>query len=343
MTRLDKSDFGDFIRELAEGYDVYAPGLRGSTTIFVPVGPDDDIVQDCTVTVMSPKNVFFPQAEVLFEYENGEVRTIPASTRPLAVWGMRGCDVRSLHLLDKVMGDAIQMPGDKRFQDPYWKERFDDSIIFCTACNEPLSTCFCNWFGGGPHSGTGADVFVIDIGEAWLMEPMSEKGTELIAGISCLKDVSDDDLTRASELAARAESLMTAPDGIEGIDTHLTELFDAEVWDKISAKCVTCGACTFCCPTCHCFDLQDEGSGGRGKRIRIWDSCMFPIFTAEASGHNPRALSKERVRQRIMHKFSYYPERYGEMLCTGCGRCISACPVNFDVRDVLRELQECES
>ena len=68
---------------------------------------------------------------------------------------------------------------------------------------------------------------------------------------------------------------------------------------------------------------------------------MFPVFTAEASGHNPRALSRDRVRQRVMHKYNYYAEKYGEKLCTGCGRCVTVCPVNLDIREVLKKFQTC--
>jgi ferredoxin len=36
-----------------------------------------------------------------------------------------------------------------------------------------------------------------------------------------------------------------------------------------------------------------------------------------------------------MHKFRYYPENFGRVLCVGCGRCIEHCPVKIDLREVL--------
>ena len=37
-----------------------------------------------------------------------------------------------------------------------------------------------------------------------------------------------------------------------------------------------------------------------------------------------------------MHKFKYIPERRDNQIgCVGCGRCISMCPVNIDVRNVV--------
>ncbi len=338
MVRLDKQKLNDFIRELSAEYSVYAPGKTNGKTEFIPVESSDEIDFNSHVTDMFPKGIFFPPAEVLFEYDEDGVREAQTSHRPIAVWGMRSCDARSLVMLDRVFGSAIQMPDNKNFQDPYWKEKYDNSLIFGIACNEPLSTCFCNWLGGGPHNRDGMDVFVVDAGDVYLMEPLSDKGIEIINSSSCLTNATGKDEALAVKLASDAESMMTAPLDTGGLGEKLTAIYDEPIWSEISAKCVNCGACTFSCPTCHCFDVQDEGKGKKGKRVRIWDSCMFPIFTMEASGHNPRALSSERVRQRIMHKYSYYPENYGENLCTGCGRCVMVCPVNLDIREVLKRI-----
>ena len=67
-------------------------------------------------------------------------------------------------------------------------------------------------------------------------------------------------------------------------------------------------------------------------RVRSWDSCQYALFTLHASGHNPRPLKKARMRQRVMHKFSYARETAGTVFCSGCGRCVRACPVNLDIR-----------
>jgi len=82
-------------------------------------------------------------------------------------------------------------------------------------------------------------------------------------------------------------------------------------------------------------DIQDENSRNRGRRVRLWDSCMFPLFTLHTSGHNPRTSGRERMRQRIMHKFNYFNANNGQIACVGCGRCIRECPVNMDIREIL--------
>jgi sulfhydrogenase subunit beta (sulfur reductase) len=86
--------------------------------------------------------------------------------------------------------------------------------------------------------------------------------------------------------------------------------------------------------------MDDEGKDGKGSRVRLWDSCMFQLFTKEASGHNPRGVAVQRVRQRIMHKYNYFKDNYEVDLCTGCGRCVSVCPVNLDIREVIKKVLE---
>jgi len=96
--------------------------------------------------------------------------------------------------------------------------------------------------------------------------------------------------------------------------------------------------CNFLCPLCHCFDIQDETTADGGIRFRCWDTCQFDEFTKMGAGHNPRAGRKERLRQRMSHKFKYLVEEFGQAGCTGCGRCVEMCPVNIDIRAVLAEL-----
>jgi sulfhydrogenase subunit beta (sulfur reductase) len=105
-------------------------------------------------------------------------------------------------------------------------------------------------------------------------------------------------------------------------------------------RCLGCGACAFVCPTCACFDIQDEGSRAGGKRLRCWDSCGFAMFTLHTSGHNPREEQSQRWRQRLMHKFAYMPERQQVLGCVGCGRCSRACPADMEIREHILAVLE---
>ena len=167
---------------------------------------------------------------------------------------------------------------------------------------------------------------------------MSDKGDAFLSQHEKLlaAPTANEDAAKAKAIAAAEAKLV--PIKIDGLSDKLGELFDAPIWEAIGERCVGCGTCTYLCPTCHCFGIYDEKAGENVQRIRTQDACMFPQFTVEASGHNPRATQGARVRQRVMHKFSYTVDNVGETFCVGCGRCVSHCPVNIDIREILEEV-----
>ncbi|MDO8466505.1 MAG: 4Fe-4S dicluster domain-containing protein, partial [Gallionella sp.] len=115
------------------------------------------------------------------------------------------------------------------------------------------------------------------------------------------------------------------------------------LWEEMARACIGCGICTFLCPTCHCFDINDEVQSKaplKGQRVRTWDNCQFPDFTMHSSGHNPRENTGARLRQRVNHKFQYFHENFGMHQCTGCGRCVSGCPVGIDIVAVVNKVTE---
>jgi ferredoxin len=152
-----------------------------------------------------------------------------------------------------------------------------------------------------------------------------------------LKDASGADISAGQEFGRKAEEAITRRVEIDRIQGKtVLDLYNSDIWTKVYESCLNCGTCTYTCPTCHCFDIQDEATRDGGVRLRNWDSCMTWLFTAHATGHNPRPSGKERFRQRFMHKFKYIPvKRDGETGCVGCGRCINLCPVNLDVREIV--------
>ena len=117
------------------------------------------------------------------------------------------------------------------------------------------------------------------------------------------------------------------------------ESFESDFWVETAMKCLGCGACSYLCPTCHCFDIVDESTWNHGTRRRNWDCCSYAMFTRHASGHNPRPDQASRCRQRVMHKFKYFPDRFGRVACVGCGRCIRGCGVGRNITETLAEIE----
>jgi len=328
---MKKADFPKLVAAASENAAFVAPVDGPSGAEFAVIGPQDDVLFDFGNTKLPVKRHFFPQSEVLYQYANDEVRSAPLPEGKTILFGVRPCDVRSLLQLDKVFLDEA-------YVDPYYRERRENTLVISLACKDPAEPCFCTSVGCGPAAREGSDAIVFDLGDDLLFEAVSEKGEEFIRSqAETLSEPEAELVEKAEKAAAEAEAKLPKIE-VEGIAEKLPGIFDSPVWQSIADRCLSCGICTFVCPTCHCFGIHDEKADEGGQRIRVQDGCMFLGFTVEASGHNPRILSGQRMRQRIMHKFRYTVENFSEIFCVGCGRCISSCPVNIDVRETIAEV-----
>ena len=334
MKRIAKSKLNDFIAKLMEDYAVYGPVEEEGIVSFRRIAAPEEMKLDYQNSKKPPKEVFFPQTETMFRYEKGRGRIRLESTEEVeeerVLFGARPCDVRALGLFDFVF-DAPD------YKDLYYVNKRGKTTIVALGCNSPLSTCFCTSFGGGPFSKEGADLFLTDIGDWYLAEALTSKGQRLLDE-ELFQEATRADMRAAAKVEKKALARMAPPLELDGLKEKLNTIIDSPFWDRLHERCLGCGVCTFLCPTCHCFDILDEALDSRGERVRNWDSCMFPLYTLEASGHNPRPSGRERWRQRLMHKFDYFVANYGQSLCTGCGRCVIDCPVNLDIRKVIADV-----
>jgi ferredoxin len=282
-----------------------------------------------------PKELVFPQREVLVQYacsaKRTEIATPQASLRPERVlFGSRPCDAAALPIIDLVFAwDDV---------DTHYFARRERLTIVSITCVEPCDTCFCTSLGGSPGGIEGSDVLLTQQRDSYHVQIITERGQELVERYGQFFGQSDQsrNRSRATVEDLAREKIADLVD-LTGLEEALD--FDSPVWETLARQCVDCGICTFLCPTCHCFDIQDEGSPDRGERVRLWDACMFYSYTKTYAGQ-PRPTHARRYRQRIMHKFQYYPQNFGKVLCVGCGRCIRYCPVNIDLREVLRAVRE---
>jgi len=246
-----------------------------------------------------------------------------------AVVGIRPCDAHAFQIV-KVNFDNPE------YKDPWWTKRFETTVFIGLGCNEPMSTCFCTQVGGGAFSEKGLDAIMYDLGDKFLVKALTDRGKEFVDKIAGGREPEDREIKKAEEIKKNAESRIKTKLDLDQLSKKpVLAVFDAPIWENVSFPCINCGICTYLCPTCWCFDIQDEICRKEGDRIRNWDSCMFPIFTLHGSGHNPRAEKYRRVRQRFMHKLKYYAEKYGNgVQCSGCGRCVRYCPTNVDIREI---------
>lgn len=336
---IEKKELSGFIDSLLEEYQVFAPTVGDDSPRFDRISSSNQVCLDSPKLERSPKDMFFPQCETLFSYRLVDGKTIveePAALESERVlFFVRPCDAKALTLMDAVF--ASWEPKDTAYLD-----KREKTIVIGRACNRPWSTCFCTSLGIDPFGKDGMDLIFEDIGDKYVVEALTERGEQLLSGSSLFKDANKKDLVRLKESSKKAAEAIQSELEVEGIEEKLKAIYDNPFWVTVSEKCVGCGICSYLCPVCHCFDVLDEGTELEGKRMRIWDACQYPLFTLHASGHNPRTSSGERIRQRMMHKFNYFIDNFGEMACVGCGRCIKGCPANMDIRGVLARIMMME-
>jgi len=275
------------------------------------------------------KNVVFPKVENLFYYNNARtestIREIDLNKIPeVVLWGTHPCDNAALDALRSIFCWDIK--------DEFFSKRLEKLTVIGLSCHLSDEYCFCTSVGLAPDSSKGSDILLSRLHNGdYLASVLTEKGSEIVFSAADVFEPLSDEKVSLTEVKQKFSH--------DQVTKKLAKAFDHPFWIENSLRCIGCGACAYVCPTCACFDIQDETRGKDGKRYRSWDSCGFGLFTLHTSGHNPRQVQSQRWRQRIMHKFSYMPERNESLGCVGCGRCSSGCPVDMNIAEQLEILQ----
>jgi ferredoxin len=304
----------------------------------MPVDDPGKLVLSGDLPVRSIKGAFLPPTEVLFAWkqEKGNLRLepVPHQFPPTVVLGARPCDAAAAEIVDKLMGWD--------YRDEPWFGRREATTIVALACEGFDESCFCTAVGLGPDATRGADLLLTPLKGGYHVNVLSPKGQSLVdKHAKHFGEGPEDSAAKAFWDEARAKIDKNLKPVPGDVGSWLEGHFDDSFWEDIALRCHGCGACASVCPTCHCFDIVDEPrSVSAGVRRRNWDTCQTAKFTLHGSGHNPRRDQNARIRQRVTHKFSVYPKRFGETLCTGCGRCARACPGGMDLAEILAALTE---
>ena len=317
---------------LNAGSRVVGPKQADAMVLYAPLTAGEQL--DLTeLPRRSAKETFFPLCEDILRYGKTDGKTtvtdIDLNQLPETVLiGARPCDAAAPGILDAVFSWD--------YQDEFYLERRRRTTIIGLACTQADDACFCTAVGLAPDARQGSDLFLTPLeGGSFAAEALTDKGEALVTAHAQLFVEGN-----AAPLPLAAPALDKLD--LKKIKAWLDNNFESPFWQEIAARCAGCGACAFLCPACHCFDISDEGTEQQGCRRKHWDACGFGKFTNHASGHNPRDVQPQRYRNRIMHKFKYYDDKFQQTLCTGCGRCVRACPVGIDIAGILEDINRQE-
>ena len=337
---IRKDEIPKLVETLKEKYDVYGPVPRRTSHVFDKLDDVSKLDLEYDSTIMSPKKYLTPSRQVLMRVGLKETTledTANESTvdTPRILFGVHACDINGILFLDKVFGG--------KYQDVYYASNRENTTIVGLNCISPCKYGFCRSVDKN-YVFEGYDLFLTEVSDThYYVHVGTPKGDRIITYAPELfseTSIGDNDLFKTA-LRKKHEN---HPDELylDYIHETLDMAWDDEIWDELGELCMNCGSCAMTCPTCYCFDVEDDVdlSLSTVERTRKWDTCLFHDFALVAGNHNFRGHPPSRLKYRFYHKFRAAIHDHGEIACTGCGRCIEACPAGISIKDVLHRLQD---
>ncbi len=325
---IDKEAVAPLVEALTNDYRVVGPTAKGPKFAFEPLTDPAQLRLDYDTTILPPKKVFQPPCERLATFKMGDAEVEAViEAEPTVLLGVHTCDLHAIKLLDEAFSED--------YPDAHYLTRREQTLIVSLECLEPCDDeSFCRSMGTLSAS-EGYDLHLTDLGEAYAVEIGTEAGAELLAQYADVRDATAEEMAQKDELQeSKIEDFVDRLDfEADELPDLLGEAYDHEHWDELGERCFACGSCTNVCPTCYCFNVEDEVNMvlTEGERIRHWDSCQLDKFARVAGGENFREERSARQRHRFMRKGKYLPEKFGELGCVGCGRCIRTCTASISI------------
>ncbi len=320
------------IKEMPIGWqDVQGPGS------YRLEQQDNGRYFDYVVGPQSWKKFLYPSKLRLFTtHQNGNgngFEVDPNEEVPqYAFIGVRGCELAAIRIQDHIFLEGT-------FTESHYKARRERAFILAVNCTSPGDTCFCASMKTGPQVSSGYDLALTELDDTFLLHVGSEIGAEML--VDCdWRLAGAFELTHAQRLMSQAEDQMGRELETRDLPELLYDNLDHPQWDNVAERCLSCMNCTMVCPTCFCSDVQDVSDLTRQntERVRVWDSCFNPDFSYVFGG-NLRPNIRSRYRQWLTHKLASWVDQFGMLGCTGCGRCITWCPVGIDLTEEIAAIR----
>lgn len=325
MKVIERSTFRNFVDDLISNdeRDVVGVTQEGGQYLFDELEDSSELALEYDLTTLPPKKYFLPPRETLLEYErSGEEYEMESvlEIEPRIVIGVHPWDLEAIEQMDKIFIEE--------HDDEYYERRREQCVIIGTTPQNVADETFAGDMKTATKN-SGYDLLLTELDDKIAVEIGSRKGSLLI------ENVPKRDATFEEVEAVEAEKEAVTEDATRGLEvpkealpTLLAAGYDEiEFWADHAEQCTSCSSCNVVCPTCYCFDIVDVNEVGAesGQRQRQWDGCNLKDFAAVAGDENFREERGKRYRHRFHRKGDYVYQRFGDIACTGCGRCGKHC------------------
>jgi len=335
---IAKKDFGAWVEKLKKEGDVFGPKKRTEKFFFFDkVGDPMELALDYSSTILPPKKFFVPtKDEVILEFnlKSGEMKAPKNDpAKEIILLGVHACDMQGLLRLDTCWKEGNP-------DATYLAKRAKSTIIGIT-CN-PDENCFCTKVQSN-DTREGFDMYLSDLGQSWLAEAFTAKGEKLLdLAKSGEATMLDDELAYKAKLKCATDKGADFLPKVFELPLLCMNGEDLPMWkEDFGTRCLACGTCTNVCPTCYCFDVQEEVDLNltTGRRKRSWDSCQLEGFSEVAGGEKFMHTQDVRQKHRFYRKFRWLTTKFnGKAFCVGCGRCGRQCTADISIPETANKL-----
>ena len=290
--------FDEVVRNLGKKYRIYAPVLKVGEGRF----PDTDVVRYDFIkeaaeielekkSDYSFKEILTPLSQTLFFFTENEVKEANQDISEVIVF-LRSCDLNALKRLDQIYLHNGR-------DEDYFYARIRDNVKFALiGCAHSYEDCFC--VDMGTNRADDLDyLFSVDLIDNRFHCQLKEESLEELFANNAIKEQEV-----VPGFVTENETRVDLPESVP------LSLFQSDMWNEYTIRCIGCGRCNYVCPTCTCV----------------------------AGGGEYRKKNGDRMRFKTMHKIYDFKKRFGYNMCVGCGRCDTVCPEYISFSNIINKV-----
>ncbi|MHC5136305.1 MAG: 4Fe-4S dicluster domain-containing protein, partial [Planctomycetota bacterium] len=253
VSTVTKEQFKSFVAALVDSdQNVVGVQAKDDKFAFGELTDANALRLDYDVTILPPKKYMLPQREALMNFEVAGAAESVQPDEKMVLLGVHPYDMIAINQMDELFSQG-------EYDTHYMNRRNNITIIACDVVTDSK-----NVFAASMNSATcdtGYDILLTAIGDAYVVDAATDKGQALVDMMSGANEATDADLKKREAVhekniaALNKHELECKPSFLPKL---LEKAYDHPVWEERARLCYSCGSCNQVCPTCYCFDVQDE-------------------------------------------------------------------------------------